>query len=149
MKRIFWLFLILTNMGFSQTLCFYLKGYINPVSRQINNSFNKSVFTIDEENVELNFVNSPNFPEIGFNLGAEKGKWFYELGFNCNQYNYTFITSTHFSFANQEVFQKKLFANTFGIRLSVGRDLKWNTSIHLLGELSLPVRTNYLSQDID
>lgn len=74
--------LILSNIGISQSSCLYLKGYINPVSKQINNSFNYSVFDIDEDLVSVDFINSNNFPEFGLNFGLEKGNNLFELGLN-------------------------------------------------------------------
>ena len=141
--------LILSNIGISQSSCLYLKGYINPVSKQINNSFNYSVFDIDEDLVSVDFINSNNFPEFGLNFGLEKGNNLFELGLNYYQFNYTFITTTKFPFKDENYLQRKLFANTLGIRFNYGRKLKWNTSVHLLAELSIPVKTNHKAPSID
>ena len=73
----------------------------------------------------------------------------FELGVNYYQYNYTFVTSTRFPFKDENSYHRNIFANTIGVRLSYGRKLKWNTSVHLLAELSIPIKTNEIAQDID
>lgn len=127
------------KIGLSQTNCFYIKSYTNPLLTQINNLSNNSIVEINNRNVDVQFLKSNEFPEFGFVAGLDRNKNIYEFSVNYSKYGYKFISNINYgTFKDQKI--RSFSANSIGIRLSYGRKLIWSTSLHCLIEISFPIK---------